>query len=197
MRAGVSRRGVAVPISSPRYTWRASAEITVIGVSAASAAATAVLPTPVGPTTTGVRGRDWGLGAAKTAFQLFLWELNHGRSPVDVVRRQRRGQQPHDQLAHLAHVERLSGFDRGATRVGRREAFQAILPAAKPATGEVRDQLLEAARGFEPWVRIRRRMHDNAAAGERLDLVASAGNDLPIGVGLVQVGWVNTKRVCQ
>src|SRR5260370_18438146 len=174
MRAGVSRRGVAVPISSPRYTWRASAEITVIGVSAASAAATAVLPTPVGPTTTGVRGRDWGLGAAKTAFQLFLWELHHARSPVDVVRRQRRGQQPHDQLAHLAHVERLSGFDRRAARVGRREAFQAVLPAAQAATGEIGDQFLEAARGFEPRMRVSPRVPDDASARDRLGPAAVA-----------------------
>src|SRR6266508_1249194 len=103
--------------------------MTVMGVRAASATATAVLPTPVGPTMTGV----WCLvsGTAKPPFQFLFGELHHARPSVDVVCRQRRGEQPHDQLAHLARVERLSRLDRGSTCVGRSEALQPILPAAK------------------------------------------------------------------
>src|SRR5687768_276357 len=113
-------------MSSPRYSWRASAEITVIGVSAASATAVAVLPTPVGPTRTGVRERDSGLGAAKAAFQLLFGKLHHRRPAVDVVRRQRRGEQPHDELAHLARIERLSRLDGGAARVRCGEALEPV-----------------------------------------------------------------------
>src|SRR6202165_3565570 len=93
-------------MSSPRYTRGAWAEITVTGATAASATATAVFPTPVGPTTTGVRCR--ASGAAKSPFQFVLWQLHEARPPVDVMGGKRRGQQPHDQLAHLANVDRLS-----------------------------------------------------------------------------------------
>src|SRR6266852_10351 len=172
-RARVARSGLAVPISRPRYTWRASAEMTVIGVRAASATATAVLPTPVGPTMTGVRCRVSG-GAAKTPFQLFLWQLDHRGPAMHIVRRECGRQQPDDELAHLVAIECLAGLDRGPAGVRGGKTLEPILPAAEPAAGEIGDQLLQAARRFEPGMRIWRRMHHDAPAGERLDLVPDA-----------------------
>src|SRR5881409_2997367 len=142
--------------------------MTVIGVREASATATAVFPTPVGPTMTGVR--SLASGAAKTAFQLVLWKLHHRRSAVHVVRGEGRGEQPHDELTHLVPIERLPSFDRGAARVGRGESLEAVLPAAEPAAREIGDELLQAARGLEPRMRIRGRVDDDAPARERLDL---------------------------
>src|SRR2546425_2140362 len=121
--------------------------MTVIGVSDASATATAVLPTPVGPTTTGVRCLV--SGAAEAALKLFLGKLDHRRPSVDIVSRERGTKQPDDELPHLVDVEGLARFDGRAARVCRRKAFQTILPAAKPAAGQISDELLQAARGFE------------------------------------------------
>src|ERR687887_412347 len=138
--AGVCGSGLAVPISSPRYTWRASAEITVIGVSAASATATAVLPTPVGPTMMGVRGA--GLDPPKPAFQFLFRQLHHRRSPVHIVGRKCRREQSGDELSHFICVQRLARLDRRPARVHRREAFQAVLPPTESAAREIGDQLL-------------------------------------------------------
>src|SRR5947207_6670909 len=113
-------------MSKPRYTCRASAEITVMGANAASAVATAVLPTPVGPMMTGVRSLE--SGPAKPAFQFLFGELHQRRSAVHVVRRQGGGEQTHDQLTHLLDVERLAGLDRRAAGVGRSETLESILP---------------------------------------------------------------------
>src|SRR5437667_2956328 len=171
-RARVARSGFAVPMSSPRYICRASAEMTVIGTSAPIAAATAVLPTPVGPTMTGVRG--WGSGAAEAAFKLFLRELNEARTAVYVVRRQRCSEEPQDQLPHFSGVERLPGLDRCPARVGCGEPLETILPTTKPSAGEIGDELLKAATGLEAWMRTRSSMHHDAAAGEWLDINADA-----------------------
>src|SRR6266566_2316758 len=179
-RACVARSGLAVPMSSPRYTWRASAEITVTGVWAASATATPVFPTPVGPTTTGVRSRE--SGPTKPAFQFLFGELHHGRPPMDIVRRKRRRQEPHNQLAHFAYIERLPGLDGGAAGIGRRKALQPILPPAEPPARQIGDELLQAAGGLETRMRVRRGVHDDAAAGKRLDLVADAREQLPMGL---------------
>src|SRR3989442_10419608 len=151
-----------------------------MGVRAARLTATAVLPTPVGPTRTGVRCRV--SGPTKPTFQFLFRKLHHARPAVDVVRRQRRRKKPHDQLAHLPGIQRLSRLDRRTTRVCRGKPLQAILPAAKPATGQIRDELLQAARGLEARVRVRGGMYDNAAPGERLDLVADARQQLPMGL---------------
>src|ERR1051326_8547377 len=96
--------------------------MTVIGTLLASATATAVFPTPVGPTMTGVRCRVSGAGEA--SLKLFLGKLNHGRPAVHIVRGERGAQEPHDELPHLADVERLAGLDRRATRIGRRDALE-------------------------------------------------------------------------
>src|SRR5579859_2437249 len=111
----------------------------MIGVSDASATATAVFPTPVGPTMTGVR--CWESGPTKTAFQFFLWQLDHRRAAVHVVRGQRRGQQPRHELTHLVAVERLTRLDGGAAGIRGREPLQTILPAAEPAAREVGHEL--------------------------------------------------------
>ena len=66
---------------------------------AASASATAVLPTAVGPTRTGT------LPPAKPPLQLLARQLHDRRAPVHVVRRQLGGEQPEQQLPHLALVE--------------------------------------------------------------------------------------------
>ncbi len=97
---------------------------------------------------------------------------------MHVMRGERRRKQPDDQLAHLVDVEGLARFDGRAARVRRCKAFQTILPAAKPAAGEISDELLQAARGFEARVGIRRRVDDDAAAGERLDFVPDAREQL-------------------
>src|SRR6266850_2391056 len=154
-RAMVSGSGFAVPISRVRYTWRASAEMTVMGASAASATATAVLPTPVEPTTTGVRSLE--SGAAEPALKLFLGKLHHGRPAMNIMRGQCRRQQPHDQLAHFLNVELLPSLDRGAAGIGRGESLEPVLPAAEAAAGEVGDELLETARRLEARMRVRRR----------------------------------------
>src|SRR5207302_10716460 len=91
-RARMAAAGLAVPMSRPRYTWRASAEMTVMGCNAASAAATAVLPTPVGPTMTGTSRRS---AAPKPPLQLDAGQLYVGGPPVLVLRRQPRGHQAH------------------------------------------------------------------------------------------------------
>ena len=144
-----------------------------MGVRAARLAATAVLPTPVGPTRTGVRCRV--SGPTKPTFQFLFRQLHHAWPAVHVVRRQRRGEQPDNELAHLARVERLTGLDGGAAGVSRRKALEPVLPASEAAAGEIGHQLLQAARRLEPGMRIRRGVHDDAAAGERLDLEPDAG----------------------
>src|SRR5712692_6799417 len=149
-------------MSSPRYTCRASAEMTVIGTRSAIATATAVLPTPVGPRTTGVRGLV--SGTAKPPFQFLFRELHHRGAAVDVMGGQSCGEQAHDQLAHLARIERLSSLDRCPARVGRGETLKTILPTTKPSAGEIGDELLQAATGLEAWMRIRSRMYHDAPA---------------------------------
>src|SRR3989454_2406537 len=110
-------------MSSPRYTCRASAEITVMGARAPSAAATAVLPTPVGPTSTGTRGRS---GSPKPPLQLVLRQLHDGRPAVHVVGRQSGAEDADDELPHLVRLEPLAGLDRGAAGEGRGEALQPV-----------------------------------------------------------------------
>ena len=94
---------------------------------------------------------------------------------MHIVRRQRCGQQPDDELPHLIGVERLPRLDRGAACIRRGEPLQAVLPAAEPTAGEIGHELLQAARGFEARMRIGRRVHHDAASGERLDFIADAG----------------------
>src|SRR5207247_7697626 len=102
-------------MSSPRYTCRASAEITVMGARTPSAAATAVLPTPVGPTSTGTRGRS---GSPKPPLQLVLRQLHDGRPAVHVVAGWGGAEDGDAKRPHLDRPERQARLD----RVGRREA---------------------------------------------------------------------------
>src|SRR2546430_7326964 len=95
-----------------------------MGSSAPHAATTAVLPTPVGPTSTGVRG---GVsGSPKSPLQLSLGQLYDRGSAVHVVRRQRRAEQAKHELAHLLYLEPLARLDGRATGERRREALQPV-----------------------------------------------------------------------
>src|SRR5947207_2799541 len=114
------------------------------------ATATAVLPTPVGPTSTGTKGRS---APPKSSLQLVLRQLYDGGPPVYVVRRERRAEQPAHQLPHLLELEPLARFDRGPAREAGGEALEPVRPTAEPAAGEIRHQFLETARGVEPRVR--------------------------------------------
>src|SRR5687767_2944920 len=96
-RACSFRVGLAVPMSRRRYTCRESAEITSTGHRPASASATAVLPTAVGPTSTGTRGAGvlaCPLPSPKASLQLLAGQLHDRRAAVHVVRRELRGEQP-------------------------------------------------------------------------------------------------------
>src|SRR6185369_16376561 len=97
-----------------------------IGQCLASASPTAVFPTAVGPTSTGT------LPPAKPSLQLLTRQLHDGRAPVHVVWRQLGGEQPEQELAHLALVEPLARLHRGAAGVGGREPLQPVGPAAEP-----------------------------------------------------------------
>src|SRR4029077_12063306 len=95
-------------MSKPRYAWRASADTTVMGSRAAHAAATAVLPTPVGPAMTGTSGGAPRSASPKPPRQLSARQLHHRRPAVHVVRRQRRAEQPQHELPHLFRPEPLA-----------------------------------------------------------------------------------------
>src|SRR6476619_5255787 len=107
------------------------------GHTVASASATAVLPTAVGPTTTGT------LPTPKPALQLLARQLHDGGTAVHVVGRQVGGEQPQQQLPHFALVERVARFYRGAAGVGRREPFQPVGPATEPPPSEIGHYLSE------------------------------------------------------
>src|SRR5262245_24909734 len=93
-----------------------------MGASAARAVASAVLPMPVGPTMTGTIG----LASPKPPLQLDARQL-HDRGPaVHVVRRQRAGEQPADELFHLLLRQRMAGLDRRAAGERGREALDAV-----------------------------------------------------------------------
>src|SRR5947208_128890 len=125
-----------------------------MGSSAAHAAATAVLPTPVGPTTTGVRG---GIsGSPKSPLQLPARQLYDRGPAVHIVGRQRRGEQPEHELPHLLRLEPLARLDGRATGERRREALQPVGERAESPACEIGDELLEAARRVESGGNISR-----------------------------------------
>src|SRR6266508_3499228 len=97
---------------------------------------------------------------------------------MDVVGRQRSGEQSEDQLAHFVDLEVVARLDGGAAGVGRGEPLEPVLPAAEPATREVGDQLLQAPRRLEAGMRIRRGVYDDAPARRGLDLESDAGEQL-------------------
>src|SRR2546427_5217397 len=134
------------------------------GQIAASASATAVFPTAVGPTTTGT------LPPAKPALQLLAGQLYDRRAPMHVVRRKVGREQPEEQLAHLALVEPLARLDRGPAGVSCGEALEPVGPAAEPPARQVRHQLPEAGAGIELRVRRRHRVQHHRAPAERLGL---------------------------
>src|SRR3989442_12998681 len=103
--------------------------MTEMGSSAAQATATAVLPTPVGPTRTGTRGRS---APPKSPLQLALRQLHDGGPPVHVVRGERRREQPAHEVAHLRQLEVLSRLDRRPTGEHRSEALEPVREAPPP-----------------------------------------------------------------
>ena len=98
----------------------------------ASASATAVFPTPVGPTRIGV------LASAKAALQFFARQLDDGGPAMHIVRRQLTGKQARQQLTPRSIVEWLAGLHRGMTGIGRHESLEPIGPAAE--TDRARDR---------------------------------------------------------
>src|SRR5690348_5420918 len=115
--------------------------MTVMGSRAASAAATAVFPTPVAPTMTGTSGR--GSAPPKAPLQLGLGQLNDRGPAVHVVRGEGRGEEPRHQLAHLVGPQAVPRLDGRAAGVGRGEPLQLVLPTAESAAREIAHQLLE------------------------------------------------------
>src|SRR5947208_13765516 len=94
------------------------------------ATATAVLPTPVGPTSTGTRGRS---APPKPSLQLVLRQLYDRGPAVHVVRREGRGEQPAHQLPHLFELEPLARLARGPAREGARGARGPVPPTRHTA----------------------------------------------------------------
>src|SRR3989454_796968 len=113
----------AAPMSRRRYTCRASAEMARMASSSPHATATAVLPTPVGPTRTGTRGRS---APPKPSLQLVLRQLYDRGPPVHVVRREGRAEQPTHQLPHLFELEPLARLDRRPACEGGGEALEPV-----------------------------------------------------------------------
>jgi len=113
---------------------------------------------------------------------------------VHIVRGKRGAEEAHDELAHLVGIERLPGLDGGTTRIRRGESFEPVLPPAKPAAGEIGDKLLQAPRRLETWVGIRRRVDDDAAAGERLDFVPDAREQLAMRLDRIELGGGKVER---
>src|SRR5439155_27137241 len=178
-RVSRSESGFAVPMSRRRYTCRASAEMARMDSSSPHATATAVLPTPVGPTRTGTRGRS---APPKPSLQLVLRQLYDRGPPVHVVRREGRAEQPTHQLPHLFELEPLARLDRRPARERSGETLEAVRPTGEPPAREIRHELLEAAGGVDPRVRAGGSVHDHGPAGKRLDLVAHASQQLPVGL---------------
>src|SRR3989442_5004624 len=127
--------------------------MTEMGSSAAQATATAVLPTPVGPTRTGTRGRS---APPKSPLQLALRQPHDGGPPVHVVRGERRREQPAHEVAHLRQLEALSRLDRRPTGEHRSEALEPVreAPPPEPASRPGRPELLQATACVEArlWV---------------------------------------------
>src|SRR2546425_3772198 len=165
--------------------------MTETGSSAAQATATAVLPTPVGPTRTGTSGRS---APPKSPLQLVLGQLHDRGPPVHVVRGKRCREQPAHEVAHLCELEALSRLDRCPTGERRPESLEPVREGPEPAARKVRHELLEAARGVEARMRVRRRMHYYGPPGERLDLVSHAPQQLPVGVDRVELGRRELER---
>ncbi len=156
----------------------------------ASASATAVFPTAVGPTSTGT------LAPAKPALQLLPGQLHDRGAAVHVVRRQIGGEEAEQQLAHLPLVQPLPRLDRGAAGVGGGEALQPVGPAAEPPARQVGDHLAEAGRGVEARVRRGHRVDHHRAAAERLGLEPDAAQLLAVGLDRVEllVGQLQRER---
>src|SRR5215203_4929274 len=142
--------------------------MTSSGQCAPNATATAVLPTAVGPTSTGT------LAPAKPALQLFPRELHDGGAPVHIVWWQIGAEEPQEQLAHLPLAQPVSRFHRRATGVCGGEAFQPVGPPTESATCQISHHLPEAGPCVEARVRHGYGVHHHGAATEGLCLEAHA-----------------------
>ena len=116
---------------------------------------------------------------------------------MDVVRRERRREQPRHELAHLVGLEVLAGFDGGAAGVRRREPLQPIGEPAESPAREIGDELSEAAGRIEAGMRIRRRVHHHRAPRERLHLVTHATEQLAVRVDRLELGRRELERQWQ
>src|SRR5690242_139727 len=103
-----------------------------MGSSAAHAATTAVLPTPVGPTMTGTSGGAPRSASSKSPLQLSARQLHHRRPAVHVVGGERGAEQPEHELPHLFQLEPLARLDGRATRERRREALEPVGERTEP-----------------------------------------------------------------
>src|SRR5882724_7109931 len=147
----------------------------------ASASATAVFPTAVGPTMIG------RLAPAKPALQLLTGEL-HDRGPaVHVVRRKIGLEQPEEKLPHLGLAQRLSCFDRRPAGERGREPLQPVGPAAEPSPCEVGDGLPEAGAAIEAWVWSGHCMERDRSSAKGLHLEPYSPDLLLIGLERVQL----------
>src|SRR2546430_17023654 len=115
-----------------------------MGSSAAHAAATAVLPTPVGPTITGVRG---GIsGSPKSPLQLALGQLYDPGPAVHVVGRQCRAEQAEPELPHPLHLEPLARLEGRGTAERPPEAPPPLGERAESPSGAIGAHVPRAAR---------------------------------------------------
>src|SRR3989442_5125867 len=86
-----------------------------------------------------------------------LRERHGRRSSVDVVRRERRREEPGHEFAHLVGLEVLARLDGGAAGVRRREPLQPVGERPEPPAREIGDQLAEAACPLQRGARLDRK----------------------------------------
>src|SRR5262245_55643304 len=111
--------------------------MTSISQCAARAQATAVLPMPVGPTSTGT------LPAPKPPLQLLPGELHDGAAAMHIVRGEPGLEEPEEKPPHLFIGEGHAPLHRRTAGEGGSESFETIGPPAETAPRQVGDQLPE------------------------------------------------------
>src|SRR6266498_3957583 len=102
-----------------------------MGKRSARASATAVLPTPVGPASTGTSGRTGEALPPKAALQLAFRQLHDRWTTVHVVGGQRGPEQPPHQLLCFLRVQMVPRLDGRPAGERRREPLQPFGPPTK------------------------------------------------------------------